>query len=358
MLDQLLANQGKKIVIELVNGRKISGTVLSANQQSLRLETDEGIGNIPAQAVYIVWEAPAQTLTRESMDEIADKLRDSVKAEIACTGFQFICNQQYICRPPDFCSGAFACPGTYVPSQGGSQCPVTFACPGTQFFGIVGPQGQGQPMASQYEQDDVKAQIACTAFPGFTCSRSYICRPPDTCNFRFACPGSYVPSFPSGGGGCPSFQFGQPCTFAFQCRPIQFSQPCGPFQFSQPCGPFQFGQPCGPFQFGQPCGPFQFGQPCGPFQFGCRPFTFGGSQCGTLGGFTCGGQQFFGIAPGGGGGSQCGTLGGFTCPGQQFIGVAGPPRPQQQTQQNPPLSPLEFSVKPEGPKDDDKLKKE
>lgn len=339
MLDQLLANQGKKIVVELVNGRKISGTVLAVSQQYLRLESDEGIGNIPVQAVYIVWEAPAQTLTKKNMDEIAGKLRDSVKANIACTAFPgFTCSQSYICRPPDTCTFNFSCPGSFVPGGGGSQCGVFggFACTGAQFFGFVGPQSQGYPVAGQYGQDDVKAEIACTGFPGFTCSRSYICRPPDTCNFRFACPGSYVPSVPSGGGGaCPFFA-------------------CGPFQFGQPCGPFQFGQPCGTFQFGQPCGPFQFGQPCGPFQFGCRPFVFGGSQCGVVGGFTCAGQQFFGIAPGGGGGSQCGALGGFTCPGQQFVGLAGPPRPQQQTQQNPPLSPLEFSVKPEGKNENDK----
>lgn len=269
MLDQLSANQGQKIVIELANGRKISGIMLSANQQYLRLQTDEGIGNIPMQAVCVVWEAPAQTLTREHMDEIAEKMRDSVKEH-----------------------------------------------------------------------------IACTSFPGFTCSRSYICRPPDTCTYSFACPGSYVPSLPSGGGGCPlfacgPFQFGQPCTFAFQCRPFTFGQPCGPFQFGQPCAPFQFGQPCSPFVFGQPC----------------SPFVFGGSQCGAVGGFICPGQQFFGVAPGGGG-SQCGVAGGFACPGQQFIGVAGPPGPPQPmgstTQQNPPLSPLDFSVKLEGKNEDDK----
>jgi len=347
LLDQLLANQGKKVVVELINGRKISGTVLSANQQFVRLETDEGIGNIPVQAVYIVWETPAQTLTRENMDEIAEKLRDSVKAHIACTSFPgFTCSQSYICRPPDTCTYNFSCPGSYVPGacgpfQFGAQCniPGGFVCAGTQFYGIVGPQGQ--PMAGQFGQDDVKAQIACTAFPGFTCTRSYICRPPDTCTFSFACPGSYVPSFPAGGGGCPffacgPFQFGQPCTFAFQCGPFQFGQPC---TFAFQCGPFQFGQPCGPFTFG--CSPFVFGQPCSPFVFGqpCSPFVFGGSQCGIPGGFVC--------------------------PGQQFIGAVGPPgglpgKPMGATtkQKNPPLSPLDFSVKKEDQSDENKVKKE
>lgn len=341
MLDQLLANQGKKVVVELVNGRKISGTVLLANQQFVRLETDEGIGNIPVQAVYIVWEAPAQTLTRENMDEIAEKLRDSVKAHIACTSFPgFTCTQSYICRPPDTCTYNFSCPGSYVPGacgpfQFGSQCyiPGGFVCAGTQFYGIVGPQGQGQPMADQFGQDDLKTQIACTAFPGFTCTRSYICRPPDTCTFSFACPGSYVPSFPSGGGGCPffacgPFTFGQPCTFAFQCRP------------------FTFGQPCGPFTFG--CSPFVFGQPC-------SPFVFGGSQCGVPGGFVCAGQQFFGLV-GPPGGSQCGKPGGFICPGVQFAGA--PVRPPGMTAQTPPLSPMEFSVKKEDQSEDNNVKKE
>ncbi|MDD3653889.1 MAG: hypothetical protein PHO01_06865 [Desulfotomaculaceae bacterium] len=140
------------------------------------------------------------------------------------------------------------------------------------------------------QQGDIKTEIACISFPAFTCSQRYICRPPDTCTFSFACPGNYVPGFPSAGGGCPiflcgPFQFGQPCRpFIVSCGPFQFGQPCRPFIVS--CGPFQFGQPCGPFTFN--CGPFQFGQPCGPF-------TFGGSQCVTPGGFVCAGQQFFGL---------------------------------------------------------------
>lgn len=322
MLEQLKANTGKTVVIELANGRKISGKVLSADQQYVRLESDEGIGTIPVQAVYIVWETPSRTLTSENMDEIAAKIRDSVKAEIACVSFPgFTCAQSYICRPPDSCTFSFNCPGTFVPGGGGgggSTCtvPAGFTCAGMQFYGVVGPGQMQQPAAGLASQDP-QAQIACTSFPGFSCARNYICRPPDSCTFSFACPGRYTPGFPSGGGACPffacgPFQFGQPCAFLFQC---------GTFQFAQPCGPFQFGQPCGPFQFGQPCGPFQFGQPC-------SPFVFGGSQCGVPGGFTCPGQQFIGIAPAG--------------------APSGPLSPK------PPLSPLEFSVK-EDSKDEDKI---
>jgi sRNA-binding regulator protein Hfq len=351
LLEQLKSNIGKTVVIELVNGRKISGTVQSADQQYVRLESDEGNGTIPVQAVYIVWETPSRTLTSENMDEIAEKLRDSVKAEIACTGVRFDCTTRYICSPPHNCSGAFSCPFSFMPSSlGGSQCPVQFACTGTQFYGIVGPPDMGTPpqfggpVAGQYGQDDAKAEIACTSFPGFSCARSYICRPPDTCTFSFACPGSYAPSFPSGGGACP----------IFFCRPFQFGQPCGPFQFGQPCGPFQFSQPCGPFQFGQPCGPFQFSQPCGPFQFQCRPFQIG-QPCGPFQfGQPCSPFVF--------GGSQCGVPGGFTCPGQQFIGIApaGAPAgvPTGPLAHKPPLSPMEFSVKDDKQSEDKKETKE
>ncbi|TEB05727.1 hypothetical protein Psch_02768 [Pelotomaculum schinkii] len=276
MLEQLKASQGKKIVLELVNGRIIGGTIVAVDETLLRMETEEGVGIIPVSAVQIIWDTLKRSLTGEDMEQLAQQLKDKLQVQIACSGFQFNCRQSYICRPPDFCTSAFGCPGGYAPSQGGSQCPITFGCGSAQFYGFAGPQGSGQTYAGEAP----KAEIACTGFPGFSCARSYICRPPDTCTFSFACPGSYVPSFPSGGGACPIFF-------------------CGPFQFGQPCGPFQFGQPCGPFQFGLPCGPFQFGQPCSPFVFGqpCSPFVFGGSQCGVPGGFVCPGQQFIGVAP-------------------------------------------------------------
>lgn len=233
LLAQLKTSQGKNIVLELTNGRIISGKVLSVDQEIVRLETDNGVGSMHSDNILIIWEPMKRSLSGENMEVFAQKLRDTVKTETAY--------------------------------------------PGAPSYGTAGPMGS-----------DPQAEIACVSFPGFTCSQRYICRPPDTCTFTFACPGSYVPGTPSGGGGCP----------VFFCGPFQFGQPCRPFVFG--CGPFQFGQPCGPFQFGG-CGPFQFGQPCGPFQFGqpCGPFQFGGSQCIRPGGFACPGQQFIGIAPGG-----------------------------------------------------------
>ena len=196
---------------------------MSVDQQYVQVETNEGVGLISLHAVYIVWEM-SRSLTEENMDQLAGLMRDSLKAQIACTGAEFNCRQQYICRPPDICTSFFACPGSYVPFQGGSQCLVAFTCGAVQgFYGTVGPMEGGGTLAGQ-KGEDVKAQISCTAFPGFTCSQRYVCRPPDNCTFNFACPGNYVPGFPSGGGGCPLFF-------------------CGPFQFQQPCGPFQFGQP-------------------------------------------------------------------------------------------------------------------
>lgn len=318
--EQLKANQGKKVVLELVNGRIIPGTVIAVDQQFVRFGTDEGVGMIPVNAVQIIWEPAKRSITEENMEDVAEKLRDSVKAEIACTGFDFTCTQRYICRPPDICTGAFSCPFSYVPFQGGSQCPVAFACPGTQFFGI---QCFPPAFASQAVESDVQAEIACTGFPGFSCLHSYICRPPDTCTFSFACPGRYVPSFPSGGGGCPTFF----------CGPFQFGQPCATFPVGQPCGPFPFGHPCATFPVGQPCRPFQFGHPCATFPVGqpCRPFPFVP---------TCGPFQF--------GGSQCGAPGGFVCPGAQFFGA--PTRPPGMVNE-PPLPPTGYSVKDDQGKD-------
>lgn len=338
MLEQLQANQGKKIVLELVNGRVISGTVLAVEQQFVRLGTDEGIGTIPVSAVQIIWEAAKRSLTEENMEEIAGKLRDGVKAQYVCFGAAgFNCPAVYACLPPHACI-SFACPGTFADLGGGpTPCVAPFVGYETDNVGSV---------AGQAGQGNVKAHINCTAFPGFTCARQYICRPPDNCTFSFACPGSYVPGFPQGGGGCPffacgPFQFGQPCSpFVFQqpCSPFVFQQPCGPFTFQQPCSPFVFQQPCGPFTFQQPCGPFTFGQPCGPFQFGqpCGPFQFGGSQCGVPGGFIC--------------------------PGQQFIGAVGPPGTAPGmapgTAAVPPVPPMEFSIKKEDQGKDNKEVKE
>lgn len=210
------------------------------------------------------------------MDQIAEQMKDSAKPLVVCPQ-EFSCPGSYICPSPHACRDIVACgvsitspctvsysctPPFNAPPMG---CGMPYMCP-ANVAGMSPPGGCPAQVMSPVSED-AQVQIACTSFPGFICSQQYTCRPPDTCTFSFACPGRYVPGFPSGGGGCPFFF-------------------CGPFQF-RTCGPFQFGV-CGPFQFGA-CGPFQFGT-CGPFQFG-------GSQCGVPGGFVCGGAQFIGIRP-------------------------------------------------------------
>ena len=164
------------------------GTVLKCRTQALKI-----IFSVRQERTV-----PCRTL-------IAEKLRDSAKAEIACTGGQFTCRQQYICRPPDICTFSFACPGRYVPSFpqggggcqffacgpfqfgqpcgpftfgqpcgpfqfGGSQCgvPGGFICPGQQFIGAVGPPGS---------QCGVPGGFTC---PGFQFAGAPVMPPPGT----------------------------------------------------------------------------------------------------------------------------------------------------------------------------------
>lgn len=242
MLEQLQASQGKNIAVELVNGRIVSGTVLTVNEQYVRIETTEGVGSIPIKAIQIVWEPSKQTLTEKSMERLAEKLRDSVKAEIGCTGPQYACSQKYICKPPIFCSGVYTCPGNYVsgtcgPFQFGSQCnmPGGYSCPGSQqFYGVVGPM----------------ANVG-------------------------GCPAVY----------CGSFQYGQCCI-------CQYQQPCGS-QYTQPCV-CMYQQPCGS-QYTQPCGS-SYSVPCTLFQFQqpCSLFSFNVTQCVTSSGYNCA-TQFYGV---------------------------------------------------------------
>ncbi|MCL6560669.1 MAG: hypothetical protein K6U74_18115, partial [Firmicutes bacterium] len=63
MFEQLQASKGKKIALELVNGRIISGTVTAVNQQFVQVQTDDGVGTIPVSAVQIVWESLKRSLT-------------------------------------------------------------------------------------------------------------------------------------------------------------------------------------------------------------------------------------------------------------------------------------------------------
>lgn len=320
MLKLLQASQGKKIVLELVNGRSISGTILAVEQQFVRVESDDGVGTIPVNAVQIIWETLTRSLTEENMENIAEQLRDSAKANLVCTGTPgqgaFVCPQIYTCRPPFACMTAVSCvQKVNVPP---SPCPAAFTCRppftvppigcGIEHLCPVNISGMFPPPACGF-QFSPTAPMPCSSpvmpspppagCPAFICPRAVTLppfqppfgpQPPQPgCPFFFAGPGMPTSAQPVAdeqiGHFCRPFQFGHHCRpFPFGCGPFEFGHHCRPFPFG--CGPFQFGEPCSPFTFG--CGPFQFGQPCGSFQFG-------GSQCGTFGGFTCPGAQFIGL---------------------------------------------------------------
>lgn len=222
--------QGKKVVLELVNGKTITGEVLAADQQFIRVSSEWGIGTLNVDAVQIIWEPSQRSITQENMDHIAKQMRDEIKLNLVCYPNPFSCPGTYGCAPPHFCFPNFSCgPAGFSQAGGPPGCTTGYQCLGS-FFGI-----QCQP-------------------PGFT-----------------------PMSGPGCGGSYAASSSGEPASGQTFCTPFQFRPICGPFQFNQVCVPFPFGAPCGPFQFGA----------CGSFQFG-------GSQCGVPGGFVCGGAQFIG----------------------------------------------------------------
>ncbi len=56
MYEHLKSNIGKKIVVELVNGKQAAGTLESVNQHDIRLKTDEGVCIILVSAIQVFWE--------------------------------------------------------------------------------------------------------------------------------------------------------------------------------------------------------------------------------------------------------------------------------------------------------------
>ena len=201
MADEMLASVGKYLTIEMINGKKISGTLLESNAQFIRLQVDSKVATIPFSALTVIWDGgSSENLTEENMAYLANQLRGEVEERVVCTSFPgFNCVNRYVCIPPDICTSTFACPGVYTPGQ---------------------PQGGG-----------------CT-FGIFQ---------PCTFNFQQPC----------------GFNFQQPCGFNFQ-QPCSFNfyHPCGFRFFFQPCG-VRFTQPC-TFQFQQPCGqPFGCNAPGG-----------------------------------------------------------------------------------------------
>ncbi|MEG6511696.1 hypothetical protein V6C32_07205 [Desulforamulus ruminis] len=55
MLKLLQAYKGQQVVIELLNGQKLSGNVADMDTLYLRLETDEGVGMVNISSVAVFW---------------------------------------------------------------------------------------------------------------------------------------------------------------------------------------------------------------------------------------------------------------------------------------------------------------
>lgn len=130
MLEQLKANVGKEIGVELLNGSKIFGILLDVNEKILRIDCDEGIAHLLVDSIQIVWENVEASLAEEDIQEILGKVKETVETRYVCLGFNgFRCPQSYTCRPPHACNNFF-CPGFF--SSG--FVPPDEPCVG-QFFG-------------------------------------------------------------------------------------------------------------------------------------------------------------------------------------------------------------------------------
>ncbi|AEG58798.1 hypothetical protein Desru_0512 [Desulforamulus ruminis DSM 2154] len=56
VLKLLQAYKGQQVVIELLNGQKLSGNVADMDTLYLRLETDEGVGMVNISSIAVFWE--------------------------------------------------------------------------------------------------------------------------------------------------------------------------------------------------------------------------------------------------------------------------------------------------------------
>lgn len=232
-------NVGNLVTVELVNGRIISGTVLTVDEQCVCIETNAGIATIPLDSLQIIWEPSKASPTEGSMARLAEELEDSIKAELGCFGPRYSCKQQYVGHPPGGGPGK-------KPPQG---------CGGFKVFcePKEPPQSEGDP--------------SCCAGPQHTCMGEY--QQPCVCAYQQPC----------------LFQHNQPCSYNYQqpC-PGGYQQSCS-CDYQQPCpGGYQQSCPC---NYQQPClGGYQ--QPCvAAYQQPCGPFPYNPNQCFSSSGYVC-----------------------------------------------------------------------
>jgi hypothetical protein len=161
VLEHLKLNIGKNVVLELANGRRISGKLTEVDNQKARMDTGNGIATIPLNALLIFWENIDISLSRD-VEQDDEK---SKSQQCGCNGYQF--NQP--------CTGAYAC--NAFPYQ---SCNAQYT----------------QPCTGAY---------ACNVFPYQPCNAQY----------TQPCTGAYTQP-------C-SVPFSQPCTGTYACNtfPIQ-----------------------------------------------------------------------------------------------------------------------------------------
>jgi len=111
MFDQLQNYKGNRIVVELMNGRQIAGTIAAVNQQDLRLETDEGVCTILISTIQILWENLNSALAEENPKYTAQQLRTAAGEDVP--EGKPLCFQQFF-HPCSFpfqsCRGQFSAP--------------------------------------------------------------------------------------------------------------------------------------------------------------------------------------------------------------------------------------------------------
>lgn len=228
------------MVTELSNGRKISGKLMEANQQYVRIETGEGICTFPTHAILVLWETPHRCLSGEREVYGPGLTNGSQETWKSCsTASGYTCSNSYTCLPPHYCGSGFSCPTAYATAYQ-VPCTCNFTVPGCNTFQIQ------QPCCVPYQQ-------ACTTFP--------VQQP------------------------CATYQYQQQCAMAYQ-------QQCATYQYQQPCG-MSYQQQCNAYPYQQPCGTFPVQRPCIQM-YACATYPYSTTPPG--GGFPCAGFPFTGGA--------------------------------------------------------------
>jgi hypothetical protein len=165
MFKLLSEYKGKRIVVELANGKRLSGTVIEVDRQNMRLETDQGTCAILISAIEVVWEKTSPSPAYQSMADQDKKIQPEL--EQLCTHMH--------ARP----------------------CTMAFSQPCTQAY--------AQPCSQMYGQQPCTQAYACYQQFGYPCAQSYA----QTCPQAFTPQPYEDPCYHRFG------HFGRPCSTLF-----------------------------------------------------------------------------------------------------------------------------------------------